>query len=132
MSIKLDKHYAFRDFFSSFEEFFKYFRDTRVLMREDEKKHRLKGEPSIVEILPTTMEVKYTKSLKHPQLVFPKFSHKVILELPEEPSPQKADKKSDLFFFASVVKLIEMDLTAQFAVIAKQFHSKTEAEKKGE
>ena len=80
MSIKLDKPPAFREFFSSSEEFFKYFRNTMVLMREDEEKHRLEGQPSIVEILPTTMEVKYTKSLKHPQLVFPKFSDKVILD----------------------------------------------------
>ena len=76
------------------------------------------------------MEVKYTKSLKHPQLVFPKFSDKVIIELPEEPSLQEADKRSDLLFFVSVVKLIEADLTAQLSVFAKVFHSEKKEEKK--
>ena len=35
-----NKDFALLDFFSSFEEFFKYFRDTRVLMEKDDKKYR--------------------------------------------------------------------------------------------
>ena len=75
-------------------------------------------------MIPTTMELDYTKGLSQPRLVFPKFSDKVIIQLPQEASLKEQDKKDDIFLYASTVKLIEVELTMKISVIIKLFHLK--------
>ena len=123
MNIQPDKNPRLGEVFASSTEFFKYFRDMMAVLQEDEKQAS-KGQPTISYLIPTIMEVVYVKSLKNPQLVFPKFSGKVILQLPKEPSSSKENKSKDLLFYSPMIKIIETDLIIKLSIISKMFHSK--------
>ena len=123
MNIQPDKNPRLEEVFASSTEFFKYFRDMMAVLQEDEKQAS-KGQPTISYLIPTIMEVDYVKSLKKPQLVFPKFSGRVILQLPKESSSSKENKSKDLLFYSPMIKIIETDLIIKLSIILKMFHSK--------
>ena len=131
-NVKLDDFPSLREVFTSSADFFKYFQDALVLLREDEEKHRPEGRPFIAEILPDTMEMDGVRDLKHPRVIFPRFSNRVIVQLPKEEFPQEHNKRIELLLvYAPIMKSIEMSFIARFSVYIKIFDLETKAEKTG-
>ena len=120
VNIKLDQHSFPEDVFESHKEFLEYFREmTAVLMNDEE--YSKKNQGSLSYLIPNIMELNYIKDLKQPRLFFPKFSNKVIVQLPEENFQTEKQKSNDIISFSSIVKAIEMDIITRFSVIKKLF-----------
>ena len=123
MYVKPDKYPLLKEVFTSSDEFFKYFQDmTAILMSEKECSQ--KSQSSLSYLIPSILELDYVENLKQIRLFFPKFSDRVVVQIPKKNFQTEEQIRGNISFFASLVKEIEVDLIIKLSAIKKLFDLK--------
>ena len=124
MNFISNNYLSVEEAFTSYEEFSKYLQETIRHFRDGQKQAK-KGLDSFSQLVPNTMEIDYVKDLQSPRLVFPRGSTDTItIQLPASHSKKAENTRHNFQFYASTIKIIELDFLIRISIIRKLFDSK--------